>query len=237
MPDLACFQADFARALTSDEQPVLPFRSQAFAVYRNTSARGAVEALRAAYPTVDMLVGDEMFTQVALDYRAEQPPAGPVLSEYGRDFAGFLELQPWASGLPYLADVARLDRLWLESFLARDAAATPQSIIGSTRVLLHPAARFAWLATPAVSIWLAHRGQDGIVELEPEWIEEGALFTRPGLTVRTEQIDPAYCHLLRACMAPARVADAVAAVAAAFPEADVPGLLQRAVSSGALCIQ
>lgn len=237
MPDLACFQADFAEALTSDQQPASPFRSHAFAVYRNTSARGAVEALRAAFPTVDMLVGDEMFTQVALDYRREQPPAGPVLSDYGNDFAGFLARQPWSSELPYLADVARLDRLWLESFLARDAAATPRSFIGSSRVMLQPATRIAWLATPAVSIWLAHRDQDGIVALEPEWVEEGALFTRPSLSVRTEQIGPAHYHLLRACMAPAPVDDVVAAVASAFPQADVPELLQRAVSSGALCIQ
>ena len=88
MPDLATFQRAFADALMADGQPAPPFRTQAFAVYRNTSARGAVEALRAAYPTVDMLVGEEMFTQVALDYRREHPPAGPVLSDYGADFRG-----------------------------------------------------------------------------------------------------------------------------------------------------
>lgn len=237
MPDLAAFQRDFATSLVRDGQPSSMFQSQAFSVYRNTSARGAVEALRATYPTVDMLVGDEMFTEVALDYRREQPPAGPVLSEYGQDFAGFLARQPWRSELPYLADVARLDRLWLESFLARDAAALPRPFTGNSCVMLHPATRFAWLATPAASIWLAHRDPKGIVELEPEWTEEGALFARPGLTVRAEKIDPAYYHLLRACTAPARVADVVPAVASAFPRADVPALLQRAVSFGALCIQ
>jgi hypothetical protein len=237
MPDLACFQADFAKALTSDQQPASPFRSQAFAVYRNTSARGAVEALRAAFPTVDMLVGDEMFTQVALDYRREQPPAGPVLSDYGKDFAGFLARQPWSSELPYLADVARLDRLWLDSFLARDAAATPRSVGGCSLIMLHPATRFAWLATPAMSIWQAHRDPCGFAELDPDWAEEGALFTRPGLAVRAELIDPAYYHLLQTCMAPAPVADVVSAVAAAFRHVDVPELLQSGVSSGALCIQ
>lgn len=237
MPDLACFQADFAEALTSDQQPASPFRSQAFAVYRNTSARGAVEALRAAYPTVDMLVGQEMFTQVALDYRREQLPAGPVLSDYGNDFSGFLGRQPWSSELPYLADVARLDRLWLESFLARDAAATPRSFGGRTRIMLHPATRFAWLATPAMSIWQAHRDPSGFAELDPEWVEEGALFTRPGLAVRAELIDPAYYRLLLACTAAAPVAEVVFAVAAAFPQVDVPELLHRGVASGALNIQ
>src|SRR5687768_11998511 len=109
MPDLASFQQAFARALTVEGQAAPPFRSQAFAVYRNTSARGAVEALRAAYPTVDMLLGEEMFSQVALDYRRERPPISPVLSEYGADFPAYLVTQPWTCELPYLADVARLD--------------------------------------------------------------------------------------------------------------------------------
>jgi len=237
MPDLTSFQCAFADALMADGQSAPPFRTQAFAVYRNTSARGAVEALRAAYSTVDMLVGEEMFTQVALDYRREHRPASPVLSEYGSDFAAFLARQPWTCELPYLADVARLDWLWLESFLAQDAAALPRSFAGETKLTLHPAARFAWLATPAMTIWQAHRDPWELAELDPDWIEEGALFTRPGLSVRAELIDAPFHHLLIACAAPASVADVVATVAAAFPQAHVPELLQRGVASGALTIQ
>jgi hypothetical protein len=237
VPDLATFQRAFADAVMADGQPMPPFRTQAFAVYRSTSARGSVEALRAAYPTVDMLVGDDMFTQVALDYRREQRPAGPVLSEYGSHFAAFLARQPWTCELPYLADVARLDWLWLESFLARDAAALPQSFSAETRIALHPATRFAWLATPAMTIWQAHRDPWELTELDPDWIEEGALFTRPGLSVRSELIDAAFHHLLIACAAPSSVADVVSTVAAAFPQAHVPDLLQRGVASGALIIQ
>ncbi len=175
MPELAAFQAAFADALLAD-QPVDPIaRSPGFAVYRNTCARGAAEALRSAYPTVDALIGEEAFTHAALDYRCANPPRSAVLSDYGADFADFLESQPWADELPYLADVARLDRLWLECFLAP-----------------HPtAARVAWLATPAVTIWEAHRRPAGFDELEPEWREEGALFTREGDTIRAERIERA----------------------------------------------
>lgn len=213
------------------------FRSQAFAVYRNTSARGAVEALRASYPTVDMLVGEEMFTRVALDYRKERPPATPVLSDYGADFAAFLSRQPWTCELPYLADVARLDWLWLETFLAPDAGAMPRIFGESTAIGLHPATRFAWLSTPAMTIWQAHRDPWSLEELDPEWVEEGALFTRPGLCVRAELIDAAFHRLLVACAVPASVADIAATVAAAFPQSNIPELLQRGVGSGALVIQ
>ena len=236
MLDLASFQRAFADALMADGQAAPPFRTQAFAVYRNTSACGAVEALRAAYPTVDMLVGEEMFTQVALDYRREHPPTGPVLSDYGPNFAAFLARQPWICELPYLADVARLDWLWLGAFLAQDAAAMPRSFTGETRIALHPATRFAWLSTPAMTIWLAHRDPCGLTELDPAWVEEGALFTRPGLDVRAELIDPAFHHLLIVFVTPASVGDAVSTVTAAFPQADVPELVQRGVTSGALII-
>jgi len=233
MPDLASFQADFAAALVSDGQAVPSFRSQAFAVYRNTCARGVVEALRASFPTVDMLVGEEMFTAVALDFRRECPPAGPVLSDYGREFPSFLARQPWTSELPYLADVARLDWLWLESFLAPDALAMP-SVAQSSAILLHPATRFAWLSTPAMTIWQAHRDPWNMVELDLDWAEEGALFTRTGQCVRAEPIDAALHNLLLACSGGGGIADIVTNVAAAFPTSDVPELLRRGVAAGAL---
>lgn len=235
MPDLAQFQQAFADAVMAEEQPAPHFRTHAFAVYRNTSARGAVEALRASYPTIDALLGSDMFTDVALDYRREAPPASPVLSDYGVAFADFLARQPWTSELPYVADVARLDRLWLESFLAGGADTLPRPFGPASRIALHPAARFAWLGTPALTIWQAHR--DGFDELDPEWCEEGALFTRPGLTVRAEPIDRATHRLLTACAVPARLDELAGDVARAFPEADIPALLQRCVASGALIIQ
>jgi hypothetical protein len=236
MSDLATFQRDFAHALLSEEQLAWPFRSQAFAVYRNTAARGAVEALRAAYPTVDMLVGEEMFTEIALDYRRERPPFSPVLSDYGVDFASYLARQPWTSELPYLADVARLDRLWLEAFLAAGLDASRPTVFGQSRLMLHPAARFGWFATPAMSIWQAHRGPGEIIEIELEWREEGALFTRPGSAVSAMPIDAACHRLLLACARPANVDECVTAVAEVFPAVDVPELLRNCVATGALII-
>lgn len=237
MPDLASFQRDFAAALTADEQPEPSFRSSAFAVYRNTSARGAVEALRAAYPTVDMLVGGEMFTQVALDYRRERPPAGPVLSDYGGDFPLYLARQPWTSELPYLADVAKLDRLWLESFLAAGVEMIRPTMLGRSQIMLHPTARFGWFMTPALTIWQAHREPGGLVGLEPDWREEGAVVTRPANAVRALPIDAAAHRLLLACARPTSIGESVAVVAEAFPNANIPELVGNCVAVGALIIQ
>jgi len=238
MSDLAAFQKSFAKAVLADRPLDRVSRQLGFAVYRNTSARGVVEALRAAYPTVNMLVGDEMFTQVALDYRSEKPPAGPVLSDYGADFPDFLARQSWTCELPYLADVARLDWLWLGAFLAPDRlpSSRPANKDDPQKIGLHPAARFTWLATPAMTIWQAHRDPWDLVELAPEWREEGALFTRRGQSVRAEMIGPECHHLLLACAAEMSVDDCLAAVSAAFPETDVADLLDRCFMSGALII-
>lgn len=221
----------------TDSQPDPHFRSLAFTVYRNTSARGVVEALRASYPTIDALLGGDMFTEIALDHRREVPPARPVMSDYGAAFPAWLARQPWTSELPYLADVAHLDRLWLESFLAADAEAASEPLRGASRITLHPAARFAWLATPALTIWQAHRDSDDIEELEPEWREEGVLFTRPDLQVRAQPIDRACHYLLLLCAGSPDLAQCVAAAAEAHPQSNVPDLLQQCVAAGALIIR
>ena len=237
MPDLAIFQRNFAAAIFEDQQPETSIRSLAFSVYRNTSARGAVEALRATYATVNELLGDDGFTQAALEYRQETPPAGPILSEYGSDFAKFLSLQPWTCELPYLADVARLDWLWLQSFLSAEGDAPPPQADGVSRIVLHPATRVAWLATPALTIWQAHRNPEGFEELEPEWREEGALFTRPDIQVRAQPIDRACHYLLLVSASRQPVDQCVATVAEAYPRSDVPDLLQQCLAAGALIIE
>ncbi|HEY0412637.1 MAG TPA: DNA-binding domain-containing protein [Allosphingosinicella sp.] len=242
MPDLAAFQDAFAEALLASEPIGAIARAPGFAVYRNTCALGAVEALRGAYPTVEALVGEEAFAAAALDFRAEQPPASPILSRYGTGFAAFLARQPWTSELPYLADIARLDRLWLKSHLAADRAllrvAGPFPVgctrYAGLRLTLHPATRFAWLETPAMTIWLAHRAPGGFDELAPEWRPEGALFTRRGGAVLGQPIGRAEHRLLVATAAGTPVNDIAAALEAADPVADIPTLFARVIAAGAV---
>ena len=242
MPDLAQFQDAFAEALLTAEPVGRLAREPGFAVYRNTAARGAIEALRAGYPTIDALIGEEAFTDAALAFRAEQPPASPVLAYYGAGFPAFLARQPWTGELPYLADVARLDRLWIEAHLAADRTSlrlagpiSPgESRFAGFRLTLHPAARFAWLETPAMTIWLAHRSPGGFDDLEPEWRPEGALFTRRRGAVEAHPIGRAEHRLLAATASGATVNDIAAALEAAHPKADVANLFARLIACGAL---
>src|SRR6478752_5091515 len=92
----------------------------ALRVYRNTVISGAVEALRDNYPVVEQIVGSEMFEALAVDFASTCPPRTPVLALYGSEFADWLGQQPWIADLPYLADVARVERLRIESLFASD---------------------------------------------------------------------------------------------------------------------
>ncbi len=78
-------------------------------VYRHHVFHSLATALAANFPTVQALVGEEFFRGMARAFVAHILPAQPVLSEYGAGFAGFVAAYAPASGLPYLADMARLD--------------------------------------------------------------------------------------------------------------------------------
>jgi hypothetical protein len=162
-----------------------------------------------------------MFASVAVDFEAGCPPRSPILALYGKEFADWLGHQPWTVGLPYLADVARVERLRVESLFAADAE--PIADLGhradpSLRVRLHPAARFAWLSTPGMSLWLAHQ-QPVATEIAPDWKAEGALFARPNpFQMHAPRIGRAAHRLLVGIRLGETVAVSLAAAQRLYPE-------------------
>lgn len=225
------FQRDFVA--TIDAPVDGPMR-----VYRNTVLSGSIEALRANFPTIARLLGDEMFDSIAADYWAECPPSRPILALYGDHLPQWLKRQSWISDFPYLADVARIDWHYIEALFAPDEQALVMSQLHglsewqTLRLELHPATRFDWLKTPAMSIWSAQRDElQG--ELEVDWIAEGALITRPGLEVHATRVDREAHHFLSRIRLGESVGDAALATAALYPEADIGPLFTSLVNLGA----
>jgi hypothetical protein len=220
-------QRDFADAIG---RPA----SGAMAVYRNTVIRGAVEALRANYPVIEQIVGEEMFQSVAVDFAATCPPRTPVLALYGHRFADWLAQQPWTEDLPYLADVARVERLRVESLFAADAEPVMElNLADLAKVRLHPAARFAWLSTPGMSLWLAHQ-QPVASEIAPEWKPEGALFVRPTpFRMHAPRIGRAAHRLLFGIRLGESVAASLAAAERLYPEDNPKAVLASLADLGA----
>lgn len=240
MSDGAAFQSWFAQAITAPAEPAdLP---PSFAVYRNTWLKGLLDALVANYPTVAMLLGPESFKAVAIEYAREHPPDKPVLALYGAGFPGFLRLHQLGHEVPYLHDIATLDRLWTECFFAPDAPALdsqdyarlrPAELLG-LHVRLHPATRMARFETPAVTIWLAHRVEGEFEELEPEWQAERALVARQGMAVTVTLIDDSAFAMLAAIRNGRSLGAAITSAAEAHAGSDLAGALTTIIASGAL---
>jgi Putative DNA-binding domain len=138
-----------------------------FAVYRNNVLVSLSQALAAGFPVTRELVGGEFFDAMAREYVMLEPPTSPVLVEYGDGFAGFIERFPPAGGVPYLADVARLERMRVRAHHAPDApllaSETLQALmadpgrLAGLRVRLHPACQVLRSRFAVFSIWAAHQ--------------------------------------------------------------------------------
>lgn len=117
MREAAQFQRRFSLALIRGRGS-RSLAAPGFAVYRNTWVKALLDALGANYPVVSALLGPELFKTVAVGYAKSHPTASPVLALYGSEFPQALARHDLASELPYLADVAKLERLWTECFFA-----------------------------------------------------------------------------------------------------------------------
>ncbi|GAA7764192.1 MULTISPECIES: DNA-binding domain-containing protein [Cupriavidus] len=233
------FQDDFLRAILAPPgiappwTPITPLTQQpGFKVYRNTVLKGCVDALAANFPTVLRLVGEDWFRAAALIHVCAEPPRSVCLIEYGQEFADFLSGFEPAAALPYLPDVARLDRLWTESHLAADDEALDAAALATLNggdllgAALRPCAsvRWRWFETPAFTIWRANREQRDL-EGELEWIGEGALLTRPEGAVVWQHATQGMCAFLDACAAGASLQIACQSATIAEPGIDIARLL------------
>ncbi|WP_413625229.1 putative DNA-binding domain-containing protein [Luteibacter sp. Lutesp34] len=240
MSGFAAFQRDFANALLADTPSFAPASHPAFAVYRNTVMRACLDALEANFPAVACLVGRDWFRSAAAIHVAASPPRDVRLAMYGESFADFLAGFEPADSLPYLADVARLDRLYVESLHAEDVptlcadrlAALGPEALARTCLRPHPAIRWFSSAMPARTIWEAsHRGE--AVHPGLSWRPEQALVLRTPRGVHVLPAGPLEIDLLEACAAGATLAEATLAAATAHPDARVDLTLSGLLRSGA----
>jgi hypothetical protein len=165
----ADWQDAFAKALLNPEEATLPRLQdpyggptlKRFAIYRNNVVAGLIDAIKASFPVVCRIVGEEFFKAMARVYAVQHPPQSPVLLEYGENFATFIDNFGPAASLPYLGDVARIERAWLEAYHAPEAsplspstlASIPPAELSGVRFHLHPSLRLVCSRLPAFTIW------------------------------------------------------------------------------------
>lgn len=242
-PDLETRQSDFALALLDPDRP-LPAgvvgpdgqpSARRFAVYRNNVIAGLVEALRAGYPAVRRIVGEEFFTAMARLHAVRRPPTSPIMLEYGAGFAEFIDAFPPAMSLPYLGDVARLERAWMEAYHAAEARPIDPAALARIapdrlpclRFLLHPSLRLVRSSFPVMAIWRMNLedGEPAPVALDGGGEELAVL--RPSTEVELRVLPPGTVGFLAALSGGATILDAMTeAPPAAGLAATLAGLLE-----------
>ncbi|TAG13863.1 MAG: DUF2063 domain-containing protein [Rhodobacterales bacterium] len=206
-----------------------------FSVYRNNVASSLTRALEAAFPNVRQLVGEAFFGAMAVVFLRAHPPRSRMMMLYGDDFPGFLEGFPPVAGLPYLADVARLDQAMRESYHAADASPLAedafQTLLGDDiaglRVQLAPAVRLVRSRWPVVSIWTAHA--EGGPPPAPG--AEDALVLRPAFDPLPHRLPPGGGAFVAALLAGQTLGQAVDA---AGSELDLPSILSLLIAGRAI---
>jgi hypothetical protein len=246
--ELHRFQDLFARALFEPEVEAVSeitalIRQPGFSVYRNTVIKSCIDAIQGNYPTVARLVGDDWLRAAASGYVGLKRPNDSRLLFYGEDFPEFLEDFEPAAELPYLAGVARLDRMWSIVHTAPGAlpldpavlSALAPEALGTTVLYPHAAARWQWFdEQPIYSIWKRNRESqtDGG---RIDWQGEGALLLRPKPSgdVFWIGLDAAGCAFLDACSAGRPLAEAAADALNVEKYADIAQLLAMLLRLGA----
>lgn len=214
-----------------------------FAVYRNNVMVSLIDALADTFPVTQALVGEEFFRAMAAAFARANPPRSPVMAHYGAGFAGFIEEFPPAAGLPYLAEVARLELLRVQAYHAADADPVSDEAIAllladpghlpTARFTLQPSLRSMESRHAVVSLWAAHQGEDvdsalaAVDAAQPE----SALLLRAGLDVDIYRITAGTATFIRHLQEGRGLGVAVElalAADAAFDMAEALGLLIRA---------
>lgn len=211
-----------------------------YAVYRNNVTVSLIEAIVAGYPAVQALVGEAFFRAMARQFVRSHPPCSPLLMDYGAGFAEFIENYAPARPLPFLPDVARLERAWLDAFHSADAvplaanrlAGLGEADLARSRLVAHPATRLVVSRFAVFDLWRAGRGMRDIADIDPG-LAQAALVVRPEVVVDVLGLSRGGASFAARLMAGADPVSAAGDALAAEPEFDLAAALATMLSAGA----
>lgn len=200
--------------------------AQRFGVYRNNVMASLVDALADTYPVSQALVGETFFRAMASQFVRREPPKSPVLTWYGDSFAAFIQGFAPASSVPYLADIARLEMLYVQSYHAADEAPltaaelagllTDASTLPHVCFTLHPSVGVLRSGYAVVSLWAAHQDEtpaNSLNSIDPS-LAESAMLVRSALDVEIFRVEDGTAEFIENLM---RGVTFAAAVSTASP--------------------
>jgi hypothetical protein len=244
-------QASFAAALLAPALPC-PAGLRAWngsdpgarlAVYRNNVVSSLIDAVADTFPVAQELVGEEFFRAMAAVFVRQHPPRSRVLAHYGTEFADFVDGFEPARAVPYLADVARLERARVFAQHAADAdtltaemlgqAMSSGADLGALQLVCHPSTSVVVSDYAIVSLWAAHQGDVDLSAVDPA-LPQSALVVRPGLDVLVLLLAPGAARFVIALQDGAGLADAAALASGEAADFDLPTVLALLMAHGTL---
>jgi hypothetical protein len=247
-PEPVSFAAAFAPALLDPMRAAPPIvtgpnsraAGKRYDVYRNNVTVSLIDALAAIYPAVQRITGTDFFRAMARFHVRESPPTSPLLFEYGRGFPDFIAGYEHAQIMPWLADVARIERAWLDAYHAHDAtqlAPAQLATIAPERLAdlvftPHPAARIVRSEFSAVTIVAANRDGAPASRIDASTPED-ALITRPGFDVIMRHLPPGGA-VFAICLTEGRpLGEAAASALDTSPDFDIAANIAGLIEAGA----
>jgi hypothetical protein len=187
--------AQFAAGLLMPNAPVPAlFKGKVerrYAVYSNNVTVGLVRALEANVPAIRKLLGEAYFAGFAREHAQAHPPQSPLMFTYGSAFPEALATAEYLASFGYLADVARLEILWRQSYHAADAAVLASEHLSSVdpealfdcQIIAHPALRLLKSNFAVHDIFMANRTEPAVTTFDP-YVPQSVMLSRPALEVQ-----------------------------------------------------
>lgn len=214
-----------------------------WAVHRNNVLSSLIDALADTFPVAQELVGVEFFRVMAGTFVRLAPPRSRLLAHYGEALPEFIEGFEPARSVPYLADMARLERARVAAYHAADAepvasetvglALASGERIGELQLGLHPSVAALSSRFAMVSLWAAHQGAEAIQSVNVD-VAERAIVLRQGLDVLVLPAPAGAVEFVLALQGGAGLGDATAVAQGAAQGFDLTSTLSLLLGHGAL---
>jgi hypothetical protein len=200
---------DAARRLAHYADGVGASPQRGLQAYQANGHMLAERALRAAYPVLAHMLGDESFADLARAFWHAQPPLRGDMAQWGQALADFMGSSAQLQDVPYLPDVARAEwALHAAATLANRVADLGTLALLTTedpQTLALDLAPGVWLlssAWPLASLLLSHlEGQPPLADVGAQLqqqLAQDVVVWRAGLQPRLRQALPGELDLLRA---------------------------------------
>lgn len=155
-------QQALVNAIFSTDNPT-QIEEQGLSIYRNNLKANALQALKVSFPTVEKLIGEELFAHSVNQLLVTQPPSLGDWGLWGSEYSDLLGELTALEDYPYVKDIAKLDyQLHLLS-RAKDCSVNIESIsmlgsheLDNIRLVMSPNIRLLESEFPIVEIYRAN---------------------------------------------------------------------------------